>query len=338
MKTLTDLAKAIPVYLVILISTVFAQETEELRLLQTIPLPNVSGRMDHLAIDIQSQKLFVAALGNNTVEVLDLHAGQQVLTLTGFSEPQGVVFVPRLNESEPNKLYVTSGGTGLCAVFEGDTLEPLHTLELASDPDNLRYDASRGLVYVGYGNGAIGVMDAVTDEVVDELKLGGHPESFQFEASGSKLFVNIPSRNEIAVLDRDEHRVVTTWSTGKASANYPMALDDIHHRLFIGFRQPALLRVYDTETGNIVADMDSVGDADDIFYDDERGRVYVFGGEGFIDVFEQKDADHYDLLGQIPTAFGARTGLFVPELNRFYVAVPQRGGEEAAVQVYEVLP
>jgi WD40 repeat protein len=338
MKTLTDLVKVIPVCIVLLLSMVLTQETlvqesKELRLLQTIPLPNVSGRIDHLDIDIQGQKLFVAALGNNTLEILDLNTAQRIRTLSGFSEPQGVVFVPGLN-----KLYVTSGGTGVCVVFEGESLGLLYSLELAGDPDNLRYDASRGLVYVGYGNSFIGVIDAATDEVVAEVKLEGHPESFQFEASGSKLFVNIPSRNEIAVLDRDERTVVTTWSTGEASANYPMDLDEIHHRLFVGFRQPSILRIYDTQSGDVIADLDSVGDADDVFYDAERERVYVVGGEGRIDVFEQQDADHYELLNQIPTSPGARTGLFVPELNRFYIAVPQHGSEEAEIQVYEVLP
>jgi hypothetical protein len=330
MKVLIDLVRVIPGCIVLLFGTVLAQE---MRLLQTIPLLNVSGRIDHLAIDIQTQRLFVAALGNNTLEVLDLNTAQKALTLSGLSEPQGVVFVPGLN-----KLYVTNGGMGLCAIFEGDAVGLLHSLELASDPDNLRYDASRGFVYVGYGNGAIGVIDTATDELIAEVKLEGHPESFQFEVSGSQLFVNIPSRNEIAVLDREQHKIITTWSTGEASANYPMALDEIHHRLFVGFRQPSIMRVYDTETGDVIANLESVGDADDIFYDAERERIYIIGGEGYIDVFEQQDANHYELLKQIPTASGARTGLFVPELNRFYVAVPQQGSIEAEVRVYDVLP
>jgi DNA-binding beta-propeller fold protein YncE len=330
MKILKNLTPMMLGCIVLWFGRVLAQE---MRLLQMIPLPNVSGRIDHLDIDIEGQRLFIAALGNNTLEVLDLNKAQKVHTLSGFSEPQGVVFVPRLN-----KLYVTNGGASACAIFDGTTLEIMKKLELASDPDNLRYDASSSLVYVGYGNGAIGVIDTVTDEVVGEVKLEGHPESFQFEASGSKLFVNIPSKNELAVLDRDERSVITTWSTGKASANYPMALDDIHQRLFIGFRRYSMLRVYDTESGAVIANLDSVGDADDIFYDAERGRVYVIGGEGFIDVFEQRDADHYNLLSQIPTASGARTGLFVSELNRFYVAVPQHGSEAAEVRVYQVLP
>src|SRR5262249_14851439 len=158
----------------------------------------------------------------------------------------------------------------------------------------------------------------------------------QLEKSGPRMFVNIPSANQIAVVDREKRVVMATWLLKGAEANYPMALDESHQRLFAGFRQPAKLNVYDTESGDIVASLDSVGDVDDIFYDVIRKRIYVIGGAGFIDIFEQRDADHYQQLTQIPTAPGARTGLFVPELNRLYLAVPHRGGQEAEVRIYEV--
>jgi len=305
--------------------------TAGLQLVQTIPLPGVQGRIDHLSIDLKGQRLFVAALGNDTVEILDLSTGQPTQTLSGLSEPQDVVFIPELNQ-----LYVTNGGNGLCQIFEGNPLKQIDRIELSGDADNIRYITGTPFIYVGYGNGAVGIIDTTSKKQVDEIKLAGHPESFQLEQSGSRMFVNIPSANQIAVVDQAQRRVIATWPQKEAKANYPMALDESHHRLFVGFRQPAKLTVYDTESGNVVATLDSVGDVDDIFYAAMSKRIYVVGGEGFIDIFEQEDADHYQRLTQIPTAPGTRTGLFVPELNRFYVAVPHQASQEAEVRIYEV--
>jgi hypothetical protein len=150
--------------------------------------------------------------------------------------------------------------------------------------------------------------------------------------------VNIPTAQKIVVVDRDKRGTIASWPTAGAKANFPMAIDETHHRLFVGFRKPAKLSVFDTETGRVIANLDSSGDADDIFYDGSRRRVYVSGGEGFFSIFQQADADHYSPLAKIPTAAGARTSLFVPELNRLYVAVPHRGGQRAEVRVYEGLP
>jgi len=306
-------------------------EIEGFRLVQTIPLPNVEGRIDHLSVDLKGQRLFVAALGNDTVEILDLSVGQPIQTISGLSEPQGVVFIPELN-----KIYVTNGGSGVCQIFDGASFKQIGRIEFSDDADNLRYDTGASSIYVGYGNGAVGVVDTASEKHIGDVKLAGHPESFQLEQSGPRIFVNIPSANQIAVVDREKRMVIATWPLKEAKANYPMALDESHHRLFVGFRQPAKLSVYDTESGNMVTSLDSVGDVDDIFYAAMRKHIYVVGGEGFIDIFEQEDADHYKLLTQIPTAAGARTGLFVPELNRFYVAVPHRESQEAEVRIYKV--
>jgi DNA-binding beta-propeller fold protein YncE len=310
-----------------------AEESPSLRLVQTIPLPNVEGRIDHLAVDLKGQRLFIAALGNNTVEVLDLRAGKRTQSISGLHEPQGVSFIP-----EFNKLFVANGKSGACDVFDGSSLKRIKSIKFSDDADNIRYDAANRRVYVGYGSGALAIMDVATGERIGESKLKGHPESFQLEKSGPRIFVNIPTAQQIAVVDREKRAVIAGWPTGDATANYPMALDETHHRLFVGFRKPAKLFVFDTESGKVVANMDSAGDADDIFYDSSRRRVYISGGEGFLSIFQQDDADHYKPMTKIPTAMGARTALFVPELSRFYLAVPHRGTQRAEVRVYEAQP
>ncbi|HZS07607.1 MAG TPA: YncE family protein [Blastocatellia bacterium] len=306
------------------------QEKTPLRLVQTIALPAVEGRIDHLAADLQSQRLFLAALGNNTLEVIDLTAGRVIHSVKGLHEPQGVAFVP-----EAGAVYVANGGNGRCEAFAADSLAPLRGAKFSGDADNLRYDAATKLLYVGYGDGAIGIFEALTGKIVGEIRLPAHPEAFSLEQSGSRIFVNIPKAKQVAVIDRNQRAVVAQWPVTQAAANYPMALDEAHHRLFIGCRQPARLLVLDTDSGKVVAQVECAGDTDDVFYDAKNGRVYMSGGEGFISVFARLDADKYQPMARIPTAAGARTSLFVPALGRLYLAVPRRGGQSAEVRVYE---
>jgi YVTN family beta-propeller protein len=302
-------------------------------LIQTIPLPNVEGRIDHLSIDIKGQRLFVAALGNNTVEVLDLSTGKVTHSISDLSEPQSAVFIPSLN-----KIFVTNGGNGTFQIFDGSSFAELGRVDLSGDADNIRYDSNSASIVVGYGDGGLSFIDGESGKVGSNIKLDGHPESFQLESSGARVFVNIPSANEIAVVDREQKKVTSTWLMTSALSNFPMALDESQHRLFVGFRLPAKLIVFDTETGKSVASFESAGDVDDIFYDATHKMIFVIGGEGSIDIFSQQDADHYQLMTRIPTASGARTGLWVSELNRLYVAVPHRGTQEAGIQVYELQP
>jgi len=304
-----------------------------LRLIQTIPLQSVQGRIDHLSVDLKGQRLFVAALGNNSVEVLDIGAGKLIHSISSLSEPQSALFIPALN-----KIYVTNGGNGLCQIFDGDSFAEFGRVELSGDADNIRYDSNSASVVVGYGDGGLSFFDAGSGKAASSIKLDGHPESFQLESSDSRIFVNIPSANQVAVVDSQKQKVITTWPLTDGTDNYPMALDESQHRLFVGFRVPARLNVFDTETGKSVASLDSAGDVDDIFYDAAHKLIFVIGGEGYIDIFSQQDADHYQLLTRIPTAPGARTGLWVPELNRLYIAVPHRGSQEAAIQIFELQP
>src|SRR6058998_1899112 len=310
-----------------------AEEPTPLRLVQTIPLPNVEGRIDHMAVDLKGQRLFIAALGNNTVEVLDLRAGKRIRSITGLHEPQGVGFIP-----EFNKIFVANAKSGACEVFDGSSFKPIKSIKFSDDADNIRYDAAARRIYIGYGSGGLGIIDAATGDQLGEIKLEGHPESFQLEKSGPRIFVNIPTSRKVVVVDREKRAVTTAWPTSGATANFPMALDETHHRLFVGFRKPAKIVVFDTESGKAVVNLDSPGDADDIFYDGARQRIYVSGGDGFIGIVQQQDADHYKTLTKLPTASGARTSLFMPELSRLYLAIPHLGSQTAEVRVYEVQP
>jgi DNA-binding beta-propeller fold protein YncE len=308
-----------------------AQEKALLRAVQTIPLPNVEGRIDHLAVDLQRQRLFLAALGNNTLEVIDLKEGKVIRSVKGLHEPQGVAFIP-----EANAVYVANGGDGTCEAFAADSLAPLHKARFSDDADNLRYDAATKLLYVGYSDGALGIFEPLTGKVVGDIRLPAHPEAFALEPNGSRIYVNVPKAKQVAVVDRQKRAVIAHWPVTAADNNYPMALDEANHRLFIGCRQPASVLVLDTETGKVVTQLECAGDTDDVFYDAKNRRVYVSGGEGFISVLAQLGPDKYQPVAKLPTAAGARTSLFVPALGRLYLAVPHRGSQAAEVRVYEI--
>ena len=300
-----------------------------LRMIQTIPLPGVQGRIDHLAVDVAGQRLFVAALGNNTVEVIDLAKGQRIRSVTGFKEPQGMAYDP-----ETNTVMVANGGDGVVTLLDGATLNPAKTIGFGDDADNLRYDAARSRLYVGYGNGALGVYDMAKGVRMQDVTLDAHPESFQLEASG-RIYVNLPARQNVAVVDVDRKAVAARWPVSAGSANYPMALDTAHHRLFVATRQPPRVVVFDTETGKGVATLDADTDADDLFYDASRARLYGCFGAGSVMVYAQSDPDHYAVLAKVPTATGARTGLFSADLLRLFVAVPRRANASAEIRVFD---
>ena len=324
---------AILVGLIILAPTLRGADSGLLRQVQIIPLPNVEGRIDHFGVDTKGQRLFVAALGNNTVEVLDPREGKRLTSITGLKEPQGIFYVPA-----SNRLFVANGDDGTCRVFDSSSYKPLETIRFSSDADNVRYDAAQNQIYVGYGEGALGVLNAANGQKLAEISLRAHPESFRLEESGPRIFVNLPNANHtIAVVDRAKRSVIATWGL-EAQANFPMTLDEAEHRLFVVTRRPARLVALDTESGKPVASYPTVGDADDAFYDSAHKRIYITGGEGFIDIFEQRGPDQYQSLGRIRTASGARTSLFVPEFNRLYLAVPHRGKQNAEIRVYEPQP
>jgi len=307
-----------------------APSSSPLRLEKTIPLPGVKGRIDHLAFDADNQRLFVAALGNNTVEIVDLKSGKVAHTISGLAEPQGVLYEP-----ERKRLWIANGNGGKVRIFDALTFQPLRSIELGDDADNIRRDAATRRVFVGYGEGGIAVFDPDGNKAGD-IKVDAHPESFQLEKNGGRMFVNLPGSQKVAVIDRLQSAVVTSWTTDDARSNFPMALDESGGRLFIVCRRPAVLLVLDTGSGAVVAKLPTVGDSDDVFYDQKRKRIYVSGGEGAIAVYQQKDADHYREIAQLEAVKGARTSLFVPELSRLFLAVRQAGETAAAIRVYDV--
>jgi DNA-binding beta-propeller fold protein YncE len=295
-----------------------------------IELPGVDGRIDHLAFDAAGQRLFVAALGNNTVEVLDLKSSRHVKSVPGFREPQGIAVLPDA------KVVAVANGQGEGVQFiDASDYHPTRAVRLGDDSDNVRYDMAAKRLFVGFGGGALASISPADGKVLGEAKLSGHPESFQLERSGPRVFVNVPTADQIAVVDRSAMNVIARWPVTGAKSNFPMALDEANHRLFVGCRRPAKVLVYDTATGKESGSFDIVGDTDDLFYDAARKRLYVSGGEGYLDVFQAQDASRLTRIAHIATAPGARTSLFVAEQERLYLAVPHRGNQKAEIRIYE---
>lgn len=310
--------------------TALARADEPLmKLVRTIPLENVKGRIDHFGVDASAHRLYVAALGNDTVEVIDTAAGKRIHTIHGLKKPTGIRVLP-----ESAKLVVASGDDGKVRLFDREW-KLLGTVDGLDDADNVRLGPQGKLAYVGYGDGAIAIIDPNQVKKVAEIKLNGHPEAFQLEASGNRMFVNVPSAHHVAVLNLEKRAVELTWPIRDAEANFPMALDEANHRLFIGCRKPAKLLVLDTTTGKVVASIDCCGDTDDLFYDPASKRILLSCGDGHVAVIEQTDADHYRPPDNVPTAAGARTSTYIPETRQLYVAVPQQNGRSAEVRVYE---
>jgi DNA-binding beta-propeller fold protein YncE len=315
---------------ILLINATAAFGAESLVLKATVPLPGVSGRFDHFAVDTNSHRIFVAALGNDTLEIIDVAAAKRLHTITGLHKPTGVAFLP-----EQNHIVVANGSDGTVKVFGGADYKLTKNITGLDDADNVRFDAKANRIYVGYGDGALAAIDAGNWQQVSTIKLKAHPESFQLEQNGSRIFVNVPDAKHIAVIDRETRAVIATWPMEKFRANFPMALDESNQRLFVGCRSPARLVVLDTVSGRIVTDLAISGDTDDLFYDSARKRLYLSCGEGFIDIISQQGSDKYELKEKIATRSGARTGFFSSPLNQFYLAVPHRGNQSAELQILD---
>jgi DNA-binding beta-propeller fold protein YncE len=310
-----------------------AREILPLQLEEQIPVPSVAGRIDHFSADAKRKRLFVSALGNNSLEVIDTFAGRVIHSIKGLAQPQGPLYVPAVD-----KLSVANAEDGKVRVYDGATYTLRKTIDFGSDPDNMRYDEVSKRVYVGFGqeDGGIGMIDPKTDERVgDVYKTGGHPESFQVESSGGHIFVNVPDAdNVVESIDR-KTGTVTKWPLKGLRSNYAMALNDQDHRLFTITRKTPMMVVLDTESGKEVTRLRAAGECDDVYFDASRKRIYVIGGEGMISVFQQNDPDHYELVANVPSAVGIRTGYFFAKRDRFYVAVPAKGNEPAQVWTYE---
>lgn len=293
-----------------------------LKLIASVPLPNVSGRIDHLTYNSKQQLIYIAALGNNSVEVVDVKNKKVVRSIKGFDEPQGIGYIP-----EKNFIFVANGGNGECKIVDASNYQIITTLKIGRDADNVRYSKALNRVYIGYGDGGIAAVDAGSFKRIADIKLPAHPESFQLDESMGKIFVNVPDAHLLAVIDVKKNTIIEKWKIEEASANFPMALDAINHRLFIGCRHPAKLLVINSETGKTIDSFDIDGDTDDIFYD--KNFIYISCGSGSLNVFRQISADQYEPASKIKTVSGARTSHYIPELNQLVVAVPAQSGKEA---------
>ena len=306
-------------------------ETPVLQLEARIALGAVAGRIDHMAVDAKRQRLFVAELGNNTLGVVDLANGKLLRRLKGFGEPQGVGY-----DAAGDVIYVANARDGAVHVLRGDDFAPLETIELGKDADNIRIDPSRRRVIVGYGSGALAIIDAATRRKAADVRLKAHPESFQIDPESGHIFVNLPDAQSIAVVDSRSKTQVATWPQAARNGNFAMALDPAGRHVLAVFRNPAMLAVFAMADGALVSGMDTCHDSDDIFFDAKRRRAYVSCGEGFLDVIDMS-ATAPSRIAHIPTAAGARTSLFMPDLDRLVVAVPARGGTPA-IWVFRPMP
>lgn len=300
-------------------------KTPPLVLDRTIPLAGVKGRIDHLAVDVAGQRLFVAELGNGSVEAIDLRSGKSLGRITGLVEPQGLAYL-----ADRDELAVASGGDGTVRFYKAASLALAGMVHVGDDADNLRIDMRSGRLVVGYGDGALATIDPASRKVVGELKLPGHPEGFRLDRA--KAFVNVPDAGVIVAGDIDQGRVTATWKAAHRW-NFPMALDGGAGTLVTVYRLPARLAVLASADGAVRGDVSTCGDADDVFVDARRQRFYVICGSGDVEVLSSQSP--YTPLGRMMTRPGARTGLFAPEQDRLFVAARAAGSAEAAILVFK---
>jgi DNA-binding beta-propeller fold protein YncE len=302
-----------------------------LQVSKIISLPNVKGRIDHLDINLKDQVVYVAALGNNTVEVVDLKSAEAIHSIRGLDEPQGVGYIPQTRE-----IIIANGGNGDCYFYNAITFTKTASIHLSSDADDVRYDSISQKIYVGYGEGAIAVIDANAHKLTGDIKLPAHPEGFQVDKTSGSILVNLPDKNMVGVTDVVHLNLVASWKYSSPTANFPMALDVTNHQAFIGYRHPAKLVSLDTKTGKVISTNNMVSDADDLYIDNEKRRIYVSGGGGYINIFQQDSSNKLKQISGISTRKGARTSLLVPQLKLFILAEPRESGNNAQLIVYNI--
>ena len=317
-----------------------AQDREVLRPAGSIALAEVSGRIDHMAADARGRRIFLAALEKNTIEVVDVAAGKVAATLAGFAKPQGVLFLGDLD-----KLYVASGKDGSVKAFDGRTLALLRTATVSLGADAIGYDARSGELYVGSGGGDAGketgdltVFEAATGHQVAALSTDAHAGGSISETAGERLFVLVPEKGQVVVLDRKTRAQLAKWTIPGIEKNVAIDMDEGRRRIFLGVRNPASVVVLDADTGRVVASVPAVATLDGLAFDRETRRLYASGGEGFVDVIQQVDADQYRRIARLATGPGARTSLFVPEWRRLFVAIPATKERAAELRIFDVVP
>jgi DNA-binding beta-propeller fold protein YncE len=316
-----------------------AESGPALRLISSVDLPGIEGAFDHFAVDVKGSRLFLAAEEHHTVEVYDLQTGRAAHSITGLDTPHSIVYVP-----DVNRLFIVDGGNGgSCEVLDGTTYRHLESIKLADDADALVYDAAEHLLYVGNGGkeahanfSFISVIDTTKSRKVADIKVpSDNIESMAVQHSGPLLYVNMRDKSQIGVVDRKTHRFQSAWQLSKVAHNTPMALDEAHHRLFIAGRTPGVFAVVDTETGKEIATLPAAEGVDDLAFDPHTKRIYLAGGEGFVSVFRQLDADHYESIGKISTGNRGKIAVLVPDLQRYYVATSGKGSTPARIMIFQ---
>ncbi len=300
-----------------------------LNLVRQIELPNVKGRLDHMAVDLKRQELFVAAYGNNSLEIIDLRRGKLIRSIKGLDGPQGVEYIPW-----KGLIAVSNGRDGTLRFFKADTLKLVKTIHFRRDADDLRLGPSEKRLYVAYGEGAIGIVGLADMRRIGDIPIGAHPESFQIDSASEKMYVNVPDRREIAVIDMRNRKIISKWPFTPARDNFPMALDEKTNRLFIGAWVPAILATYDAHSGTLLSRTRISRDADDMYLDQKSRLIYCSCGAGFLEVISPWK-NGYRVISKIQTALGARTSLLIPRQHRIYVAAPERNGREARILEYK---
>lgn len=310
--------------------SIFPQNNNILKKQRTIDLPKVEGRIDHMSIDIKSGRLFIAALGNGSVEVIDLKSGKVIHSVTGLEEPQGVLYY-----AKTNSLFVTSAGDGTCRIFNASDFKLLKVIQLGSDADNVRFDKKRDIVFVGFGSGGIAAIKPAGMKLIYKIDLPAHPESFQIDESKGFMFVNIPESREIEEINIDERKVIKKIKLD-VRGNFPMALDTLNHLIFIGSRSPSKVVSYDEVSLKKISESNISGDADDIYYDNTDSLIFISCGSGDLDIFKQISSENIILKESIKTSPGARTSLYVPVLNKLFIAARKYDGNSAKVMEYSI--
>ena len=306
-----------------------------LHLNKAISLSEVKGRIDHLDINLKDQIVYIAALGNNTIEIVDINAGRVLHSITGLNEPQGIAYIPQTQE-----ILVANGGSGDCYFYNAQTYEKVATIHLKSDADDVRYDSLNKKIYVGYGKGGIAIIDAQSHKQTGDFKLPDHPEGFQVDSKNNLMYVNLPGPDLISVADLKQLKFIRNISENYRSGNFPMAMDSSGNTLFIGYRHPGKLVVMNATSGHRIRVNDLTNDSDDLFYDEATKRIYVSCGGGYtnlgyINIFQFQGGDKYTQIANIPTRNNARTSLLVPQMHLFLLAEPSDHNHEAQLLLYK---
>lgn len=302
---------------------------QELKQVSQIDLLNVTGGFDLMALDLSTNRLFLSAEDNHTVEVIDIKENRLIKSLPGFNEPKWVVYRP-----ETNIAYISTGLDAKVTAINATTYQTIRSFSFKEKCNNLRYDSVSNQLYVGVGKtfGALGIIDLGTNKIISEIPLSGYPK--QFEIDNSRIYINIPSKNIIDVVDRKTDKLIESWPVTGGSENVPMGFDRIHQRLFIACNSGEFL-VFSSETGKVIDSLKIGKEADGIYYDASKKNIYVSCGEGFIEIIRQLDPDHYQSIQKMTTVEGAGTSLFSPERNKLILAVPQTKKNVAQIRVYE---